>query len=90
MDENLKLALQKFIISYTKLYADELVFMAQIVENNIVAFDDHDSLAFYLRQLSHNMLHVMNEHFSKDLIEETDKAHFVVKMAEDGDTGKDS
>lgn len=83
MDEELKKEVQRFVISYMKLYADEFEFLSSIVKHNKDAFDSWDSLSFYIQQLSTNIKLVMDDHFDKETIENVDKAHFVVTIDED-------
>lgn len=80
MDKELQKAVQKFIISYVKLYVDELRFMAEIVKNNPDAFTVPESLVDGLEFVAEDLESVLDAHFTAEILDETDKANFLVKL----------
>jgi molecular chaperone GrpE (heat shock protein) len=80
MDKELQKAVQKFIISYVKLYFDELLFMAEILKNNPDAFTVPESLVDGLEFVAEDLESVLDAHFTAEILDETDKANFLVKL----------
>lgn len=80
MDEDLKVAVQRFIISYLKLYADEVIFMLNVVDSNKPAFADPEGLKESLNNVSEELTRIGIAYFSEELEKSTDKANFVVTV----------
>jgi len=80
MEQELKLAVSKFIISYAKLYADELRFMAEVIKNNLEAFDTPESLIDSFMYIAEDLESALDTNFTTEILDNTDKAHFVVTI----------